>query len=106
MVYPGFSTILRTPKAPMVPATGAGRGAGEVAVGHRGVQRRGEELEVAVPADHRVQAQVHPVATMAFRWMELFHQKMVDFPMTKMVMFRVKWIKMVFLFHEKCGDVP
>jgi len=50
------------------------RGAGEVAVGHRRVQRRGEELEVAVPANHRVQAQVHPVATMAFQWIWM------DFP--------------------------
>eukprot|EP00438_Fugacium_kawagutii_P004304 Skav229412 [mRNA] locus=scaffold2297:94225:94545:- [translate_table: standard] len=41
------------------------RGTGEAAVGHRCVERRGEELEVAVAADHRIQSQVDPVATVA-----------------------------------------
>lgn len=41
--------------------------AAEPPVGHRGIQRRGEELEVAVAANHRVQAQVETAAAIAQR---------------------------------------
>lgn len=40
---------------------------GEVAIGHRRVEWRSEEFEVAAAADHRVQAQMDTVAAMASR---------------------------------------
>lgn len=44
--------------------------AAEPPVGHRGIQRRGEELEVAVAANQWVEAQVETTATIAQRVIE------------------------------------
>ena len=55
------------PSSPPRPFNILAQATGEVAVGHRRVEWRSEEFEVAAAADHRVQAQMHTVAAMASR---------------------------------------